>query len=268
MASFHVLSGRQDALEVPAVRRIGPADLGDVLRQGFDDFLAMPSHVVFVALVYPIAGIVLAGLAFGANVLPLLYPLASGFALIGPVAAIGLYELSRRREQGLPTDWKYAFEALRSPAMPAIATLGLVLFVIFAAWLLAAQALYQSLYGWHAPESLPGFIAEVLTTAKGWRLILLGNLIGFVFAAAAFAISVVSFPLLLDRDVGVVAAVTTSLKVVAASPATMALWGLTIAALLVLGSLPAFIGLAVVMPVLGHATWHLYRRVVDDGRAA
>ena len=121
MAQLHVIAGAGETPEFPIVRKIDPGDLQDVLARGFDDFWAMPSHVVFVSLVYPIAGVVLAGLAFGYNVLPLLYPLASGFALVGPLAAIGLYELSRRREQDLPTDWKYAFEVLRSPAMPSTA---------------------------------------------------------------------------------------------------------------------------------------------------
>jgi uncharacterized membrane protein len=257
------LSASPALSEVPAVRRIGPADIAEALRRGFDDFKAMPSHVVFVSLIYPIAGVVLAGLTFGYNVLPLLYPLASGFALLGPLAALGLYEMSRRREAGLDTSWTHVRDVLRSPAIGSIALLGLVLLVIFVAWLMTAQALYHAVYGWHAPESLPAFLSEVLTTRRGWRLILLGNAIGAVFAVAAFAISVVSFPLMLDRNLGMVAAVLTSVRAVIANPGTMALWGLTVAVLLGLGSLPAFVGLAIVMPLLGHATWHLYRRVVQ-----
>jgi uncharacterized membrane protein len=263
MAQLHVIAGAGETPDIPSVRKINPADLQDILSRGFDDFWAMPSQIVFVALIYPVAGVVLAGLTFGYNVLPLLYPLASGFALVGPLAAIGLYELSRRREQELPTEWKHAFEVLRSPAMPSIAMLGVVLFVIFIAWLMTAQALYTWLYGYAAPESLTGFIYEVLTTSRGWTLILLGNLIGFVFAVVVLAISAISFPLLLDRDVGVAVAVYTSLKAVAKNPVPVALWGLIVAALLVIGSLPAFVGLAIVMPVLGHATWHLYRRLVE-----
>jgi uncharacterized membrane protein len=223
----------------------------------------MPSHVVFVSLIYPVAGIILAGLAFGYNVLPLLYPLAFGFALIGPIAALGLYELSRRREQELPTDWKYAFEVLRSPAMPSIAALGVVLLVIFLSWLMTAQALYTWLFGYAAPASLTGFLSEVLSTSRGWTLILVGNAMGLAYALLAFAISVVSVPLLLDRDAGLAVAVHTSVRTVLKNPLTMALWGLIVAVLLVLGSLPAFVGLAIVMPVLGHSTWHLYRRVVE-----
>jgi uncharacterized membrane protein len=263
MAQLHVISGAGEAPEFPTVRTISRADLQDVLARGFDDFWAMPSHVVFVSLIYPIIGIVLAGFMFGYNVLPLLYPLASGFALVGPLAAIGLYELSRRREQELPTDWKYAFDVLRSPAIAAIATLGVVLFVIFISWLMTAQALYTWLYGYAAPASLTGFIHEVLTTSRGWTLILIGNAIGLVYAIVVLAISAISFPLLLDRDVGVAVAVHTSVRAVLKNPVSMALWGLIVAALLVIGSVPAFVGLAIVMPVLGHSTWHLYRRLVE-----
>jgi uncharacterized membrane protein len=262
MASFHAIAGASETPEFPIVRRIGPADLKGALAQGLDDFWAMPTQVAFIGLVYPVAGLVLGGLAFGYNVLPLLFPLLSGFALVGPLVAIGLYELSRRREQGLPTDWKYAFEVLRSPAIGSIATLGVLLSVIFIGWLLAAQTLYEWLYGYRPVGSLPTFLYEVLTTARGWTLIIVGNLIGFVLAAVVLAISVVSFPLLLDRDVGAAVAIQTSVRAVLANPWTMALWGLIVAGLLALGSAVLFVGLAVVVPVLGHATWHLYRRVV------
>src|SRR5215218_3970808 len=263
MANFHVIAGVSDTPECPIVRRISPADLKAVLRQGFADFWAMPSQVFFLGLIYPIAGIVLAGFAFGQNMLPLLYPLASGFALVGPFVSIGLYELSRRREQGLPTDWRYAFEVLQSPAIGSIAALGVMLLVLFMAWLFTAQALYEWLYGYRPVESLPAFLYEALTTARGWTLIILGNLIGFVFAVAVLTISVVSFPLLLDRDVGVAIAVQTSIRAVLTNPVTMALWGLIVVGLLALGFATLLVGLAIVVPVLGHATWHLYRRVVE-----
>jgi uncharacterized membrane protein len=267
MATFHVIAGASDTPEFPIVRRISPTDLTAALRQGFADFWAMPSQVFFLGLIYPIAGVVLAGLAFGQNMLPLLYPLAFGFALVGPFVAIGLYELSRRREQGLPTDWTYAVEVVQSPAIGSIAALGVVLLVIFMGWLFSAQALYEWLYGYRPVESLPAFLAEALVTARGWTLILLGNLMGLVFAVAVLAISVISFPLLLDRDVGVAVAVQTSLRAVLMNPATMGLWGLIVGGLLALGFATLLVGLAIIMPVLGHATWHLYRRVVEPNSA-
>jgi len=263
MAQIHVIGGAGERLEVPAIRKIGFSDLADALAKGWDDFSVMPSHAIFLCLIYPLVGIFLIGLAFGYSVLPLLFPLAAGFALIGPVAAVGLYELSRRREAGLDSHWTHAFDVLRSSSLPAIIALGLLLMGIFLAWLGSAQALYQSLFGYLPSQSYAQFIQDIFTTPAGWQLIIWGNLIGFGFAVWALIISVVSFPLLVDRDVGAAAAITTSVRAVAANPVTMAAWGLIVAALLLIGSLPAFMGLAVVMPVLGHATWHLYRKVVQ-----
>src|SRR3954447_7068580 len=265
MAQLHVIGGAGDSVALPAIRKIGLSDLGDALAKGWEDFSAMPSHAIFLCLIYPLVGIFLIGLAFGYSVLPLLFPLAAGFALIGPVAAVGLYELSRRREAGLDSHWTHAFDVLRSSSLPAIVALGLLLMGIFLAWLGSAQALYQSLFGYLPPQSYAQFIQDIFTTAAGWKLMIWGNLIGFGFAVWALVISVVSFPLLVDRDVGAAAAITTSVRAVSANPVTMAAWGLIVAALLLIGSLPAFMGLAVVMPVLGHATWHLYRKVVEAG---
>jgi uncharacterized membrane protein len=134
---------------------------------------------------------------------------------------------------------------------------------IFLIWLAVAEAIYVANFGYAAPASIYHFIEDVLTTTPGWRLIVVGTGVGFVFAALVLTISAISFPLLLDRDVGAAVALFTSIRVVVANPLTMALWGLIVAALLVIGSLPLFLGLTVVMPVLGHATWHLYRKAVE-----
>ena len=263
MARMHVIGGAGERLDIPAIRKIGFSDLADALAKGWDDFSAMPSHAIFLCLIYPLVGIFLIGLAFGYSVLPLLFPLAAGFALIGPVAAVGLYELSRRREAGLDSHWTHAFDVLRSSSLPAIVALGLLLMGIFLAWLGSAQVLYQSLFGYLPPQSYAQFIQDIFTTPAGWSLMFWGNLVGFGFAVWVLVISVVSFPLLVDRDVGAAVAIATSVRAVAANPVTMAAWGLIVAALLLIGSLPAFMGLAVVMPVLGHATWHLYRKAVQ-----
>jgi uncharacterized membrane protein len=259
---LHVMSGATGTLEAPAVRSIGPADLGEALARGWDDFTAMPSHAVFLCLIYPLIGVVLALFTLEQNLLPLLYPLAAGFALLGPVAAIGLYEMSRRREQGQPAEWTHAFDVTRGPSFPAIMALGLILMLIFLAWLWSARAIYEALFGVLAPTSIWEFGREVFTTQAGWSLILWGNLVGLLFAVTVLTISVVSFPLLVDRDAGLAGAVVTSVRAVVKNPITMALWGLIVMALLALGTLPVFIGLAVVLPWLGHATWHLYRKVV------
>ncbi len=266
MAQQDVFTAQDATPALPAVRRIGPADLKDALARGLDDFWEMPTtHIIFLSLIYPIAGLFLARTAFGYDVLPLLFPIMAGFALIGPFAGIWLYELSRRREYGLDVHWRHAFDVLRSPSLGSILVLGLLLMAIFLVWIAVAQAIYVATLGYKpaAAASIPEFIRQVLTTPAGWTLIIVGNGIGFLFAVLVLTISVVSFPMLVDRNVGVAGAVVTSVRAVAANPVTMALWGLIVAVALVLGSLPLLFGLAVVMPVLGHATWHLYRKVVE-----
>jgi uncharacterized membrane protein len=247
---------------LPAVRQIELADLRDVLEKGFSDFGAYRTDVIFLCIIYPIAGVVLARLAFGYDMLPLLFPLASGFALIGPVAAVGLYEISRRREQGVDIAWADAFGVVRAPAFGAIVVLGLLLLAIFLLWLVAAYAIYLVTLGPEPPASIGSFVRDVFTTGAGWALIVVGVGVGFLFAVLVLTISVVSFPLLLDRDVGLYTAVATSVRAVLANPVPMAAWGLIVAGGLVIGSIPVLLGLIIVMPVLGHATWHLYRRLV------
>jgi len=255
---LHLAAGRDISPVRPAVRRIGTPDLKFALAKGREDFLTMPTALFFLALIYPIAGI---GLVVGSP-LPLIFPLMSGFALIGPFAAIGLYEISRRRELGLDLSWQRVFGVARSPAIFSIVSLGLVLLALFACWLLTARQLYIWLIGSSPPQSFPHFLAAVLGTVQGWKLIVLGIPIGFAFAALVLSISAVSFPLLLDCDVGVRVAIETSVKVVTTNPFTMARWGAIIAAGLAIGFILLFVGLAVTVPVLGHATWHLYRRAV------
>ncbi len=248
---------------LPAIRTIGPNDLRVVLQAGVRDFLATPTHVIFLALIYPIVGLVLARVTMGEGLLPLAYPLIAGFALLGPFAAIGLYELSRRREQGLDVSWKNAFDVLRSPSRVSLAVLGIVQLLILVTWVATAHVLYVSLLGDTGPQSIAAFLRQVVGTPAGWTLIVVGNAVGFIFAAVALTLSVVSFPLLLDRDVGAGVAMQTSIRAVMKNPVTMAMWGLIVAAAMFAGSVPFLIGLAVVMPILGHATWHLYRRVVS-----
>lgn len=266
MTAFHVMAGAEGTVAHPGIRKIGVSDVFDALSRGWADFREKPSHYVFLGLIYPIAGVVLAAWSSGANMLPLLYPLASGFALIGPVAAIGLYEISRRREAGMDTSWRHAFDVRHSPAMPSILAIAAMLFMLFVAWLVIAQALYGQMIAQEPPASLSAFLDGILHTEAGWNLIIVGNAVGFVFAVIVLSTVVVSFPLLLDRDVGAVSAVQTSIRATLVNPVPVAVWGLIVAAGLVIGSIPVFVGLAVVMPVLGHATWHLYRKLIEPSK--
>jgi uncharacterized membrane protein len=262
-ASHHLGGAEAAGSAQPEVRRIEVADLRHALAKGVSDFGAYRTDVIFLCIVYPLAGLVLARLMFGYDLLPLVFPLASGFALIGPVAAVGLYEMSRRREQGAAISWTDAFGVVRSPGFGTIVALGLVLLVIFLVWLAAAYLIYAATLGPRPPTSIPVFLGDVLTTRAGWAMIIVGCGVGFLFAVLVLTISVVSFPLLLERDVGLAVAISTSVRAVLTNPVPMAVWGMIVAGGLVLGSLPALLGLIFVMPILGHATWHLYRQVVE-----
>ncbi|HEX2364826.1 MAG TPA: DUF2189 domain-containing protein [Bradyrhizobium sp.] len=263
-STYHdnVSSPVQPGEAAPEIRTIGLSDLYRALQLGWEDFKAFPSHAIIVCVIYPVLGLLLARAAFGYAVIPLLFPIAAGFALLGPFAALGLYELSSRRERGQQASAWDALDVLRSPSFGGMLGLGALLLALFVTWVATAQAIYIAVFGYGGATSASDFIARVLTTPQGWWLIVVGCGVGFLFALVALCVSVVSFPLMLDRHATAGEAMVTSLRVVARNPVTIAAWGLIVAVLLVVGSLPLFLGLAVVIPLLGHATWHLYREAV------
>lgn len=262
MAKIDAIDNINAPAEQPVVRKIGIADLKQSLLEGVDDFKAMPTHALFIVLIYPVLGLFLARYSFGYKVLPLLFPLMSGFALLGPFAALGLYELSRQRERGEVFSWSSASDVLKGPSLGSIVALGAWLLAIFLVWMGTAQAIYKAAFGKHVPESVSMFLHDIFLTREGWAVIIIGNLVGIAFSAVVLAISVVSFPMLVDRHVSLGTAIQTSIRAVMANPGPMVLWALIVAAGLFIGFIPLFFGLAVTLPILGHATWHLYRKLV------
>ena len=258
---------RGHAATPPEVRRLTNDDLRTALRRGLEDFGALRSDVIFLILIYPIIGITLALTAFQMARLPMLFPLAAGFTLLGPVVATGLYEMSRQREASGRAGWGAAFSVIGSPVIVPVIVLGGVLMGLFLAWMFAASVIYKATLGPEPPASVSTFLSEVLTTGPGWAMIVVGMGVGAVFAAMVLALSLTAFPMLIDRRAGLPVAVLTSLKVVRENPRVAATWGLIVAVAMVLGTLPLFLGLVIVLPVLGHATWHLYRTAVP-GEAA
>jgi uncharacterized membrane protein len=253
---------RLPADQAPAIQKIGLADVKAALRQGLEDFFAGRTDVIFLCLIYPVVGLFVAAVTAQGALLPLLFPLASGFALLGPFFAVGLYEMSRRREMTGVIKWSDSFAVLKSPSIAAVVALGAVLVLLFLAWLAVAQAIYDVTLGPYPPPSVGAFVTALLTTCAGWTMIVVGMAVGAVFAAVVLMISVVSFPLLLDSHFGFFTAIETSVKAVRTDPVALVVWGVIVGVLLFLGSLPCFLGLVVVLPVLGHSTWHLYRRLV------
>ncbi|KQT48361.1 cytochrome C oxidase subunit I [Devosia sp. Leaf420] len=264
MAQMHVMAGAGDKLDLPVIKTITLADLTEALRRGAADFWAKPSHYFLLALIYPVIGIVLTVWMNGFHTWPLLYPLIGGFALIGPIAALPLYEISRRRELGEEPSWRDAIGVIHSPAMGSIIAIGAMLFVLFTLWLTSAQALYENLFGASPPQTFGAMFNQVFAEPGGMTLAIIGTAVGAAFALVVLCSSVIAFPLLLDRDVGAYVAVETSFRAVMHNLIPMLAWGLIVGISVFVGALTLFVGLAVILPILGHATWHLYRATVDD----
>ena len=244
------------------VRRIAQADLDWALAEGWKDFRARRGDVLLLPIVYTVAGLLAAALCLNETFLPFVFPLMAGVSILGPAAAVGFYELARRREQNLPSDWTHFLDPLRGRGRMKLALLTLGLLALFAAWVLIAALIHGQTLGRLGSLGLADFFRDMVSTPQGWALIIAGNLAGFIFAVAALVLTMVSFPMIVDKPASATTAVLTSIRAARANPAAVAGWGLRVAGLLVLGSLPLFAALPVVIPVLGYATWHLYTRLV------
>jgi len=245
------------------IRKIGVNDLWQALKEGFDDFKAKPSHVPFLIVIYPLFALLLTLFLVGDNLLHLAFPMVAGFTFLGPIVSVGLFEMSRRRERGLDVAWSSAFNFVHSSSFAPIVALSVAMLLLYVAWLYLAQLIYFGLFGAVPPDSISDFVTQLFTTRRGGALIFYGNGVGFLFAVMALAISVVGFPLALDRPVTAITAASTSIKAVTSNSLMMAVWGLIVVVLLAAGSILFLIGLAYVLPILGHATWHLYRKLVE-----
>jgi len=255
--------GGTQATAPPQIRKITIRDVGEALRLGVRDFLEFRSDVIMIVFLYPIIGLVLSFFAFHQNLVHLIFPMFAGFTLLGPLAAVGLYEMNRQCETGTKVSWLGAFSVIKSPNFGAIVVLGSYLFGIFLIWMFLAGWLFDLTLGPAIPASVSAFVSDAFTTSAGWTMLIVGMAVGFLFASLVLVISVISFPLLLDRHVGLPTAVAASARFAIANPGATAAWGLIVAGMLLLGSLPLLLGLIVVMPILGHGTWHLYRRAVE-----
>lgn len=236
----------------------------DSLRQGWRDFMARPTAAIFLIGVYPLIGLVLYKFTFDQSLFPLLFPVASGFALVGPLAAAGLYQISKRREHGGEVDGPTSYAILDRGRLGPTLVVGLLLLGIYAIWIGAAHTIYTTIFGDYVPPDIGTFLARMVTTPQGWLLMAVGCGFGLVFALVALAVGAISLPAIIDRGIGAGPAIGLSVKAFTSNPRTMLTWGAVVAAGLIVGSIPAFLGLMVVLPVFGHATWHLYRHLVPN----
>jgi uncharacterized membrane protein len=246
------------------IRKIGVNDLWQSLKEGYDDFNAKPSFGVFLIVLYPLFALLLTLFLVGENPLYLAFPMVVGFTLLGPVVSVGFLAMSRRRERGLDLSWRSAFEFIHSSSFAPVVALSIVMMLLYVAWLFMAQFIYFGLFSTDPPASISDFATQLVTTRRGAALMMHGTWVGFLFAFTSLAISVVAFPLILDRPVSSFTAVSTSVRAVLSNPFVMAVWGVTVVVLLAAGAILFLVGLAAVLPILGHATWHLYRKVVES----
>jgi uncharacterized membrane protein len=259
-------TGMRGAAHAHRVRRVSLSDLNWALDEGWRDFRAKRGDILVIALLYPVLGFAAAAVTIDNRLLPLFFPLVAGVSILGPAVASGFYEIARRREAGLDASWLHFLDPFRDSRRWNLEILTGLLVILFLLWLAAASTIAAVTVGYGPAVGVVGaeaFIHRVLYTSEGWTMILLGNLVGFLFAAATLVLSLVSFPMVVDGAADPWTAVMTSIRAVRENPLMTMRWGLRVAGLLALGCLPAFIGLAVVLPVLGYATWHLYTRLVE-----
>ncbi|WP_424973706.1 DUF2189 domain-containing protein [Dinoroseobacter sp. S124A] len=247
----------------PQVRSITREDLRASLSLGWADFRKAPAFGLFFSAVYVLGGLAMVYILLATGKSWATLPIIVGFPLIGPFAAVGLYEVSRRLQTGEPLDWGAVLGVVvaeKNRQMPSIAA---VILIFFLFWNFLAHMIFALFLGLAVMTNITSSFA-VFLTPNGLLMLLVGSAVGGVLAFILYAITVVSLPLLLDKEVDFVTAMITSFSAVTENLQVMLVWGVLVAALLVIGMIPAFVGLLVVLPLLGHATWHLYQRLITE----
>ena len=251
------------ARPVRVMRDLALRDLAQALVAGWRDFQQLPQFGLFFGGVYVLTGLAIGWAALAGGEIAWLIPAIAGFPLVAPFVAVGLYEASRRREAAEPLTWRGVLGALKGHGDDQILSMGVIVFVAFSFWMIVAHAIFaifmaeSGIGAGSADEILALFL-----TPAGLAMLAVGSIVGGVMALAFYAMTVISLPMLVDRKVDFLTAIIASFKVVRGNPVVMLVWAAVIAALLFAAMIPAFAGLLVALPVLGHATWHLYRRAV------
>ncbi len=246
----------------PKVRTIDGHDIVEALAGGLADFRAAPLYGLFFGGFYAVGGLFLVWLTFATGLGYLTYPFAAGFALLGPFVAVGCYEVSRRREAGIALGWRSVLGVVFDQSRRELGWMAFVTLFIFLIWMYQIRILLVLCLGLKNFVTVQEFVQVVTSTPEGWLFLTIGHVDGAFLSLVSFTLSVVSFPLLLDRDVDFITAMITSVKAVFTNPKTLIVWAAIVTGLMFLAVIPAFLGLVVVIPVLGHTTWHLYRRLV------
>ncbi len=246
----------------PEVARIHLSDIKDVLRLGYRDFLAAPKFGAFFSMVYVLGGLFLVIVGAGTMTWTLAFSL--GFPLVAPFAAVGFYEISRRLERGQPLLWDDILGVVFAERKRQVPWIGAIMVIAFLFWTFLAHMIFALFMGLSVLTNISSSY-EVFLTPNGLTMIAVELIVGFIFALFMFCIAVVSLPLALDREIDFVTAMLTSIAAVKGNFPIMFVWGLVIAAMILVSMLPIFLGLFFTLPVLGHASWHMYRRVLIVG---
>ena len=253
---------RRQPRGLPEIRIVGVADIRASLAEGASDFARRPGFGLAIGGIFALTGMVIA-LALTVWHMPwMIYPFAIGFPLIGPFAAVGLYEVSRRLEAGQAPDWRAVLSVVWAQRRREVSWMAFAMLFVFWIWMYQVRLLIALILGRMSFATLDRFFSVVLTTPEGWLFLAIGHVVGAALALVLFSITVVAIPFLLDREADFVTAMITSVRVVLASPLVMLGWGIVVTLAVLAACVPFFLGLLVVLPVLGHATWHLYRRAV------
>lgn len=245
------------------IEEIGFGDIRKALQSGLADFLKAPIYGVFFGAIFALGGLAILAFLVVYDLPWMILPVAIGFPLIGPFVAAGLYEISRRLRAGEPLSWRAVLITVFAQRERQLGWMAFVVLFVFWIWVYQVRLILAIFLGFSSPSSIQGFIDVVTTTPEGMGFLVTGTLVGAVLALFLFAITVISMPLLLDSELDFVTAMITSVRTVVLNPGAMLGWGIVVAVLTGLALVPMFLGLVIVFPVLGHATWHLYKSALS-----
>ena len=248
---------------VPVVNSITFGDIRHCLRLGLSDFFRAPQFGLFFGGIYWLGGLLILASLTVIDMPWMIIPVAIGFPLIGPFVAVGLYEVSRRLYDGQPLVWSDILLVVVRQRERQLSWMAFVVLFIFWMWIYQVRLLLALFLGFKSFSTIPKFVEVITSTPEGLAFLAVGTIIGGILALLLFSATVISMPLLLERELDFITAIITSFKTVIANPVPMIAWGLVVAGLAILSMLPAFFGILIVLPVLGHATWHLYKSAIS-----
>ncbi len=255
--------------DMPKVNKITAEDITESLKAGFSDFLARPFMSGFFGLFYAVFGLLFVWCLVWLGKIWMIIPAAVGFPLIAPFAAAGLYEMSRRLQEGKSFGWSEILGVMANQRKREMGWMAFVTLFIFWVWIYQVR-LWLAITLQNASFSdFEGFLNVVFYTPQGWTFLAIGTCVGAFLSGVLFSVTVVAMPMLLDRETNFVSAMLTSIRVVTENPVVMLGWAAIISVTMLLSMAPAFLGLVFTLPILGHTTWHLYRRAVSpaEGRS-